>query len=511
MLEKNKKLIAKNTIALYCRMLMTMVVALYTSRVVLNALGESDYGVYNVVGGVVAMLGFFNSSIGTSTQRFLNVGMTENKGGTLRNTFSTAVNVHFLIGIFTVIILETLGLWFVLNKLVIPAGQMTEALWVYQCSILSFLITIISAPYSAALIAFEKMTAFAVISIFDASLKLGIAFLIKNYGGERLKLYALLILASTLIMQGLYVAYCSYNFKSLRYKFMWNLNQIKNMLSFSGWMIFGCLSDILGTQGVNMLINMFFGPVFNAARAIAVQVQSAVAQFSNSFIVSVNPQIVKSYASNDVKYAYQLVFASSKMSFFLMLVMVVPIILKAETILKIWLGIVPEFTALFASLILIEFLIRSSYTPIAQINQASGNIRLYQLCISILFLLNFVVSYVFFKIGLPVYSTFVLSACIAIIGLLIRLWVLHYQLNFPSTLYLKDVSLKVFSVGIVTFAVNYLISKQLPDTILGVFSTGIISFVITTSLFLLFGLNKIERNFIFAKIAVMYNRIITRK
>lgn len=508
MLEKSKKRIAKNTIALYCRMLLTMGVALYTSRVVLNALGVSDYGIYNVVGGVVAMLGFFNSSIGTSTQRFLNVGMTANKDSILQDIFSTAVNVHFIIGIITVILLETLGLWFVMNKLVIPVNQMEAALWIYQCSILSFLITITSAPYSAALIAYEKMTAFAAMSVVDVSLKLGIAFLIMNFEGERLKLYALLILVATLIMQILYVAYCSIKVKPLRYKLIWDLKRIKEMLSFSGWMIFGCLSDLLGTQGVNMIINMFFGPVFNASRAIAVQVQSAVAQFSNNFIVSVNPQIVKSYASKDEKYAYQLVFTSSKMSFYLMLIMVVPIILKAQTILKIWLGIVPDYTSIFTSLILIEFLIRSSYTPIAQINQASGNIRLYQVCISVLFLMNFIVSYALFKTGFPVYSTFIVSACISIIGLLVRLWVLHHQLQFPSVSYLKDVSLKVFIVGVITFILNYLIATLLPDNLSGVLSVGVIAFFITTGLFLLFGFNKMERQFICTKVSLAYHKIL---
>lgn len=499
MLEKNKKRIAKNTIALYCRMLLTMGVALYTSRVVLNALGETEYGVYNVVGGVVTMLGFFNSSIGTSTQRYLNVGMTSDEDGLLRRIFSTAVNVHLIIGLFTVLLLETAGLWFVMNKLVIPDGQMNAALWVYQCSVLSFLISMTSAPYSAALIAYERMTAFAVMSVVDVCMKLGIAFSIMNYGGERLKFYALLILGSTIVMQLLYVVYCSSKFEALRYKFIWNIEQIKKMLSFSGWMIFGCLSDLLSSQGINMIINIFFGPVFNAARAIAVQVQGAVGNFSNSFIVSVNPQIVKAYASHDLSYAYQLAFSASKLSFYLMLLLVVPIIVKCQTILEIWLGLVPEYTSIFASLILIEFLIRSSYTPIAQINQASGNIRLYQLCISVLFIINFVVSYILFNSGSPVYSTFIVSACIAVVGLLVRLWVLNYQLDFPSGLYLRDVSAKLLLVSALTFSVNYLISTVLPDNFWGILLVALISCCMTTSLFFAVGFNTKERKFVIEK------------
>lgn len=508
MLEKSKKRIAKNTIALYCRMSLTMGVALYTSRVVLNALGETDYGVYNVVGGVVAMLGFFSSSIGTSTQRFLNVGMSGNEQGKLRNIFSTAINVHLLIGLITIIFLETLGLWFVLNKLIIPENQMNAALWVYQCSILSFLITMTSAPYSAALIAYERMSAFAVMSIFDVSLKLGVAFIIKNnVDGSRLKLYAILILATTALMQILYVSYCSFNFKALRYRFVWEFSQMKKMLSFSGWMIFGCLSDLLSTQGVNMIINIFFGPVFNAARAIAVQIQSAVGNFSNSFIVSVNPQIVKSYASGDLEYAYQLVFTASKISFYLMLLLIVPIVLKSSAILSIWLGNVPEYTSIFANLILLEYLIRSSYTPIAQINQASGNIRLYQLSISILFVFNFVITYLLFSFGYPVYFTFIVSVCIAIIGLFVRLLIVHKQLKFPSVTYLKDVSLRIYAVGISSFFINYLLSRYFPDSILGILFTAIIAFFISTALFFPLGFNSRERTFIYSKASSIFHKL----
>lgn len=508
MLEKSKKRIAKNTVALYCRMILTMGVALYTSRVVLNALGEIDYGVYNVVGGVVAMLGFFSSSIGTSTQRFLNVGMASNEESKLRDIFSTAINVHIILGLVTIIFLETLGLWFVLNKLVIPENQMNAALWVYQCSILSFLITMISAPYSAALIAYERMSAYAFMSIFDVSLKLGVAFIIKNStDGSRLKLYALLILAATAFMQILYVSYCSINFKALRYRLVWEFSQIKKMLSFSGWMIFGCLSDILSTQGVNMIINIFFGPVFNAARAIALQIQSAVGNFSNSFIVSVNPQIVKSYASGDFKYAYQLVFTASKISFYLMLLMIVPIVLKSSAILSIWLGNVPEYTSIFANLILLEYLIRSSYTPIAQINQASGNIRLYQLSISILFVFNFVISYFLFSSGYPVYSTFIVSVCLALVGLFVRLLVLHKQLNFPAVNYLKDVSLRIYAVGISSFLINYIFSRYFSDSIMGILSTVIIAFIISTALFFPLGFNSRERTFVYAKISTILHKL----
>ena len=507
MLDKSKKRIAKNTLMLYIRMILTMGVSLYTSRVVLIALGVTDYGVYNVVGGVVAMLGFFNSSIGSSTQRFLNVGMTNKDDGNLRKIFSTSVNVHILIGIITVLLLETIGLWFVINKLMIPEGQKEAALWVYQCSVLSFFISIISTPYNAAIIAYERMSAFAIFSIVEVLLKLGIAFAILHIACNRLQIYAILLLASTIIMRVLYGMYCSRTFKDIRYKWCIDTSLIKKMMSFSGWMIFGCLADILGTQGINMMINIFFGPIFNAARAIAVQVQGAVSQFSTNFIVSVNPQIVKSYAAGDYDYSYRLVFSASKLSFFLMLTLVVPIVLRSQEILSLWLKIVPEEASLFVNIILIEFLIRSSYTPIAQINQASGNIRAYQLTIASLFFLNFGITYILFKCGYPVYSTFILSAFIALLGLFARLLILKIQQKFPCSRYLYEVTLRITFVSIAAFCVNHLTNSMFPGNIGGLLSFVCVATSLNFGLIWLIGLNKTERIFIKEKTAQVLNKL----
>lgn len=506
--EKDKSRIAKNTLLLYCRMFLTMAIGLYTSRIVLNALGVADYGVYNVVGGVVAMLGFFNSSIGTSTQRFINVGMTDKSGVSLTSIFSTAINVHVIIGIITVVLLETIGLWFVVNKLVIPEGQRAAAMWVYQCSVLSFFISIISSPYNAALIAYEKMSAFAMMSIIEVVLKLGIAISLVYYVGEKLIFYALMTLAASVVMRFLYSTYCSRAFKEIRYRFEWNISLIKKMMSFSGWMIFGCLTDMLGTQGINMMINVFFGPLFNAARAVAIQVQSAIASFSTNFMISVNPQIVKSYASEDYDYSYKLVFTASKLSFFLMMIMIVPVILRSEQILTLWLKTVPPDAAIFLNLILIEYLIRSSYTPIAQINQASGNIRVYQLTISCLFLLNFILTYIFFKAGFPVYTTFIISAGIAFVGLFARLTVLKLQQEFPSGKYLHIVTLPIFAVGLASASFSYVINLFTSSGILGFILFVILSILGSSLLIWNIGLNRNEKIFVREKISLLKAKFI---
>lgn len=500
--DKNKDRIAKNTLMLYCRMILTMVVSLYTSRVVLNSLGVTDYGVYNVVGGVVAMLGFFNSSVANSTQRFLNVGMTKESIYSLTIIFTTSVNAHLIIGIVSVALLETVGLWFVVNKLVIPEGQQMAAFWVYQCSVFSFFISVISVPYNAAIIAYERMSVFAIFSIIEVILKLGVAFAIMYYTGSKLVFYAFLLMCITLIMSLIYGVYCSKSFKEIRYRLQWRAKLVKEMMSYSGWMIFGCVSDLMSTQGVNMLINIFFGPVFNAARAIAVQVQSTVAQFSTNFMVSVNPQIVKSYASRELNYAYNLTFSASKFSFFLMMLIIIPIILRSQQILEIWLGIVPQDASIFLNLILIEYLIRSSYTPLATINQAGGNIRLYQLSIAGLFLLNFVLTYFLFKMGLPAYITFVVSAVIAFIGLGVRLMVLVKQQDFPGKDYLRCVSLRNLMVIIPAFIFAYIVSFLMSYNLMGLIFTVFASFVISISAIWFIGLNKTEKSFLTDKVSV---------
>lgn len=493
---------------LYCRMFLMMAVSLYASRVILNALGATDYGIYNVVGGIVAMLGFFNTSISTSTQRFLNVAMTKKSNVSICESFTAAVNVHIIIGIITVILLETIGLWFVKNKLVIPQGQLNIALWVFHYSVISFFITIVSAPYNAALIAYERMTAFAVLSIADVCIKLGIAFVIDGYAGQRLELYSLLLLIETIIMRFLYSCYCKKALKEIHYEYVLNMKLLKSIMYFSVWMIFGCLAEVLSTQGVNMLINMFFGPILNASRAIAVQVQSSIALFSAYFIISVNPQIVKSYSSGEKESSYKLVFSASKISFFLMLIFIVPLSLRSQQVLELWLGKVPEYTAIFVNIILIEYLVRSSYSPLAQIIQAAGNIRVYQLVISLLFVITFVSTYWVYKIGYPVYATFVISAFVAIVGLFVRLFIIRYQLQFPSSLYLKKVSLPLFFVALVTYVIGFIINQFFSETFIGLVLLVLVVSIINACLIWFIGFNKFEKKFIISKVITLKNKLV---
>lgn len=507
MTNQNSERIAKNTLFLYFRMIFIMLVNLYTSRIVLAALGVEAFGVYNVVGGVVASLSFLNSSLGTSTQRFLNYEMGLKENADLNKIFSNAVNAHYIIGFITILLLETIGLWFVLNKLEIPAANMNAAFWVYQFSIASIFITIISTPYNAAIIAHERMNVFAYFSILECLLKLGIVFLLLVLPFDRLLVYGFLHLGVVIIMRLIYNFYCIRKFIECRYHWNWDISLLKKMFSFTGWMFFGCIADMFSGQGINMLINMFFGPVFNASRAIAYQVFNAVHSFLTSFMTAVKPQIVKSFAANNKDYSFKLVFSSTKLSFYLLFFLTMPLFLHMDFVLKIWLKDVPEMATLFTRLVLIDLWIRAIYTPMAQINQASGKIRSYQMIISIIFMLIFIVTLVLFELGLPVYYAFIVSIVMNFIGIFARLAILKKENGFPILLFMKNAVLPLIPIALATFIIPYLLLMKL--------STSVSSIVVSTiageiALFIfiwLIGLNGQEKDFITNKISKLRRKI----
>ena len=290
--SENNKRIAKNTFLLYFRMLFTMGVSLYTSRVVLNTLGVEDFGIYNVVGGVVVMFSFLNSSLATATQRFLNYEMGQGNALKLEKVFSIALTGHYLIALSVILLAETIGLWFVSTQLEIPAERMHAALWVYQFSILTLAVSIISVPYNAVIIAHERMKVFAYVSIAEVSLKLTVVFLLVYLSFDKLVLYAFLLLVVAVIVRMIYATYCKRNFTECKYRFIFEKDLFAQMFCFSGWMFTGTLSNLFSSQGVNILINMFFGPIQNAARGIAYQIQGTVNAFVTNFMVAVQPQIV---------------------------------------------------------------------------------------------------------------------------------------------------------------------------------------------------------------------------
>lgn len=503
-LARNKQ-IAKNTIMLYIRMFLVMFVSLYTSRIVLNVLGAEDYGVYNVVGGVITMLSFLNSSLSTATQRYLNYEMGKNNAKALNKVFSMSFITFCILAFFAISIAETVGLWFVQNKLVIPIDRMSAALWVYQFSIMTFAVNMLMIPYTAAIIANEHMSIYAYVSIVEIILKLGLVYFLTIINFDKLKLYSIMMFIVTCLITSIYRIYCIKSFPECHLKFVWDSKLLRKLFSFSGWMLTGTLGHLLCTQGINILINMFFGPVFNAAKAISTQVYSSISSFSQNFMTAVRPQIIKSYAQDDLKYMYRLVFSSSKLSFYLLFVLCLPLIISAQFVLELWLKNVPDLAVLFTRLVLIDLLIQSIYSPIAYVSQAANKTREYQISITICYVLIFVVSLFLYKIGCPVYTTFIVSIIIDIIGLFVRLIVVNQTVKFPISAYLKSVigpAILVVSASIIFIIIINIIINQFTDNMLGII---IASLIIPICIVWIIGIDKSEKNLVRNLIYKLFN------
>lgn len=449
--SENNKRIAKNTLLLYFRMIITMIVYLFTSRVVLDALGETDYGIYNVVGGIVTMFSVLSGSLSNSISRFITYELGTGNFERLKKIFSTSVNIQIVLSVIIFLLCEILGVWFLNEKMNIPEERMSAANFVLQCSIFTFMVNLISIPYNATIIAHEKMNVFAYISILEVAFKLAIAYFIYISSIDKLILYAVLMLGVAVILRIIYGAYCNRNFTEVKYKFILDFPLLKEMFGFAGWNFLGNTGYILNTQGVNMLINIFFGVTTNAARAIAVQVDTAVIQFVNNFTTAINPQITKSYASRDYDYLYKLVCRGTKFSFFIMYLFIVPIVLEADTILGIWLKEVPEETSVFLRLVLFSSLTtlmgNSMYTAI----MATGKIKRYQIVVTSVGCLVFPFTWIAYKFGCPAFATYIIYALIYFSLNFIRLSTLKRLINFPVQYFYHTVLVRIGYCSILSF------------------------------------------------------------
>ncbi len=480
---------------LYFRMILTMLVSLYTSRVVLNTLGVEDFGIYNVVGGFVTMFGFLNSAMASATQRFLAFEIGKGDHEQLRNVFSMSINIHFLIAFIIFILAETVGLWFVNTQLTIPTGRMGAAQWVYQFSILTMMINMVSVPYNAMIIAHERMNVFAWVSIAEVGLKLFIVFMLQWFGFDKLKFYAVLTFCVSLIIRFIYGFYCSRQFKENRFRYFWDKSLFKTLVSYAGWNLWGNIAAVLKDQGVNVLLNMFFGPVINAARGIAYQVSSAVNQFVANFQMAMNPQIIKSYAVNDLKYMHQLIFRGAKYSFFLLFTLSLPILLETEQILQLWLKTVPDYTVIFTRLVIINVLIDCISGPLMTAAQASGKIKLYQSVVGGLLILNLPISYLFLKFEFQPQVTIFVSIGISIVALYVRLKIISPLVNLSIADYLKNVIFKIIPVIFVAVILPGFIVYLLPVTIARLLFTCIIAVASVGLTVFFIGLSSTEHQF----------------
>lgn len=487
-------------------MLFTMVVALYTSRVVLNVLGVEDYGIYNVVGGVVAMFGFLSSSLGGASSRYITYGLGKGDIFHLKKVFSSIVLIHFCLVVFILILSETVGLWFLLHKMQIPADRMDAAVWIFQFSVLTMLTSVMSAPYNAMIIAHERMKAFAYISILDVVLKLLVVYLLVWVSVDKLKLYAGLIFCIQVTDQIIYWWYCRKYFEESRFRFIWEKSLFKEIFVFAGWTMSGNLAVVGYTQGLNILLNMFFGPIVNAARGIAVQVQNVVMSFCNNFQTALSPQLMKSYAQGELEYMHQLIVACSKYSFYLLIFLSMPIMFEAEQILHWWLGLVPEYAAVFLRIILTASILNTLADPISISVYATGNVKKYQIIEGAMLLSIVPIAYLLLKFThVPPQSVFFVHLGVEVLTQFARVQIALPMIGMDITRYLKDIIYPILKVIIVSLILPLIVYLLLPTTIISFFAiclTCVISVAITIYYV---GCTSTEREFALVKIKHLIN------
>lgn len=474
-------------------MFITLGLGLLTSRLLLQALGIEDYGLYNVVGGIIAMFGFISGAMTNTTSRFITFFLGKGDNSMLQNVFSMSFIIHLAIAGIILILGETLGLWYLYNKLVVPDGRFVAAFWVYQCSILSAIVNILYVPFNSAIVAHEKMNAFAYISIFDSVLKCCIAIVLLYYCKDRLVLYGLLMLLITFIDIVIYIIYCRIHFIETRIKWFWDSSLFREMFGFAGWSLFGNFSYIFYSQGVNLILNAFCGPAVNAARGVAVQVEGIVRQFAANVQTSLNPQIIKSYADNNKDRMISLIFASSRYCFYLLFLLALPIVIETNYLLELWLKNVPDHTVNFVRITLLMVTLDGLSNPLFTANLATGKVRIYQITLSIISYSLMPVTYLAMKYTLVPEVVFVCLFICKICEQIARIFIARKQIGMSIKSYLFNIIVPDLTVALVSSIlpiVTYLFMPTNFMSLVVVCMSSIISVLLTV---FLIGINANER------------------
>lgn len=504
----NNKRIAKNTFYLYIRMIVSLLIGLYVSRVILNALGVEDYGIYNIVGGFVSMLAIFTTSITGAANRFITFELGKKDTIKLKKTFSTIVTLLILMAIAIFMVGEVIGQLFIDKILVIPPQRVDSAIFVFHLSLLAFGINLISVPYTALVTAHERMNFFAVVSIFESVVKLLIVYLLYISPFDRLKSYAALLVAVGLIFRIIYGIYCKRNFPESHFQFKIDHEVFKNVFSYSFWVTIGGSSGILKEQGVNVIINMFFGVAMNAARGISMQVSSAINQFSNNIGIAINPQITKSYAAGDLQRSINLTIILVKAQGIMLLIISLPLILEMDYVLRLWLGNVPYYAVTFAQWALILSYARTLENTHGALYLATGKVRNLQIIGGGLILLNLPLSYIFLSWGYEPVITMVIGTILEVITMFIAFVYLGKIVSFPIR--------RLFSEALLPLAITIILSILPPlavkfqiqeDNFNKLVAVTLVSILSTTLFSYMIVLNKKEKNFI---VKTIKNKLINR-
>ena len=507
----NNKRIAKNTLFLYLRMFVIMLTALFTSRIVLDVLGAADYGLNNVIGGVVVLFSFLNAALLSATQRYINFYLGKQDYKQTNIVFCMSMNTYLLLSILVVILGETIGMWFVNTQLNIPQDRVYAAQWVYQFTLLQFVINLLRVPYNASIIAYERMNFYAYISLIEVIIKLLVVYLLYITSYDKLIFYSFLYTIIPLSITVIYKWYCNRNFETTKYRVIWDKVAFKEMFCFSGWSLFGSLANLAAHQGLNILINIFYGVTVNAAAGIANQISTNVYQFISNFQTAFQPQIIKTYAAKELEHFNKLIFQTSKFSYFMVLVLVLPIFFTIDGILDIWLKAVPEYTAIFCRLILVYFSIEAITAPLWMSVQATGKIRNYQILMASLIFLNFPIAYIVLKLGLPVYSIWIVRIMVNLVVMIARCIYMKKKLNFPLLPYIKAVIMPIVSVTLVALPIPILLYYTIHGFWQNMIIVGIITFALTVIDVYFVGMNTheklIARNMILKKIPFLKSNI----
>ena len=505
--KENNKRIAKNTLLLYFRMLLTIAISLYTSRVVLSTLGVEDFGIYHVVGGVVAMFSLLSGSLSASVGRFLTFELGKENFERLKLIFSTAITIHIGMAFIILILAELIGVWFLNTQMNIPPDRMAAANWVLQSAIVTFMINLVSVPYNAAIIAHERMKFFAYVSIIEVSLKLLIVFLLVIFPYDKLSTYAVLMLAVSLIIRLIYTSYCKKHFAECRHELAFDKTLLKEMGSFTGWNMIGSGSTVLLNQGINILLNIFCGPAVNAARGIASQVNYAINSFVTNFMTALNPQITKTYASGDHEYMFTLIQQGTRLSFYMLLLLCLPVIIETEAILNFWLTTVPEHTVNFIRLILIFTMSEVLSKTLITAMLATGKIKKYQILVGGLQMMNFPLSYLFLEHGFFPEITLIIAIMISQLCLVIRLWLLKEMIGISIKSYLTVVYGNALIVTLLAIILPSIIYFEVESGITRFLLVGVGSIISTLTVIFFFGMSSRERQLVFDKLLILKNKI----
>lgn len=502
----NNKRIAKNTLLLYFRMIFVSLVSLFTTRIMLEQLGVENFGIYNLVGGIVGFLGMLNGSMTSATQRFLAFELGSGDVKSYNRVFSMLLTIFIALSLVLLIVAVAIGPWLINDFIVIPDDKRSTAIWVYYFSVVTFFVSLIAIPYMSSIIAHEKMGIYAIMSFIEVILKLLLVYALYISAFDKLLTYGFLTMCVAFLVTLSYCVYCVYKIRGCKYEFFWEKALFHQLLSYISWNLFGSVTAILNYQGQTLVLNLFFGPLVNAAKAIADKINGIVGSFSNNFFMAVRPQITKSYASGEHEYMFKLVNRSSKFSFFLLFIITLPLIILMRNLLTLWLGVnqVTDNMIVFSQLMLVFSLVNVFESPITTMIQATGNIRKYEIIIGSGVLLVLPICYFLFKLGFPAYYSLIVLISIFIIAQFFRVFIAKEVVGLSIRNYFNSVFVPVTISSIPSAVLSFYLCKCFPNNFLGVIYSVFACFLVSIVFVFFVGLNKTERvsamNFIKSKI-----------